>query len=123
MSKSIQNLTIIKEYNDLMKNTDDFIIQLMNILLNKKVLEISKKSELPMEVFFFPKSQIPKFSQKLYKQIQSIKNKTTQYPTKSMIIENINELIKQTNPIVYKVIKDKQIDVYKKVKFDESLYF
>jgi len=119
----MENYIIIKQYNDLMKNTDTFIIELMNILVNKKVLEMSKKSELPIEVFFFPKKQIPEFSRKLYEQIQSIKKGKTKLPDQSVIVENINELIKQTNPIVYKVIKDKKIDVYKMIKFDESLYF
>jgi hypothetical protein len=123
MSKAMENYIIIKQYNDLMKNTDTFIIELMNILVNKKVLEMSKKSELPIEVFFFPKKQIPEFSRKLYEQIQSIKKGKTKLPDQSVIVENINELIKQTNPIVYKVIKDKKIDVYKMIKFDESLYF
>lgn len=119
----INRALIIKTYNDLMKNSNEFIIELMNARLNNKVLELSKKSELPVEVLFFPSSQLSQFSVELYKKVQKRKKMSTKLPEKSDITINVIELFKKMDPILYKVIIDKKIDVYKHLNFNTSLYF
>lgn len=114
---------IINAYENLMRNSDEFIIQVMNSKLNNQVLKLSKKSEIPVEVLFFPSSQIPAFSVQLYKQIQKINKKTMQLPPKIFILSNVLGLLKKMDPILYKVILDKKIDVYKHLSFNNSLYF
>lgn len=120
---AINKTLIIKTYNDLIKNSNEFIIELMNARLNNKVLELSKKSELPVEVLFFPSSQLSQFSVELYKKVQKRKKMSTKLPEKSDITINVIELLKKMDPILYKVILDKKIDVYKHLNFNTSLYF
>lgn len=123
MTSRMNKTLIINAYENLMRNSDEFIIQVMNSKLNNEVLKLSKKSEIPVEVLFFPSSQIPAFSVQLYKQIQKINKKTMQLPPKIFILSNVLGLLKKMDPILYKVILDKKIDVYKHLSFNNSLYF
>ena len=123
MTSRMNKTLIINAYENLMRNSDEFIIQVMNSKLNNQVLKLSKKSEIPVEVLFFPSSQIPAFSVQLYKQIQKINKKTMQLPPKIFILSNVLGLLKKMDPILYKVILDKKIDVYKHLSFNNSLYF
>ena len=124
MNKELASkVAIIKQYNDLMSNTDDFIIQFMNILLNKKVLELSKNYDSPIEVLYFPSYQLPLFSINLFKQINKLRKIPSKLPEKKQITSNVLYLLRQINPILYKVLLDKNIDIYKSIQFDNQLFF
>ena len=118
--KTMQDKITINYYEQLKSNSDEFIIEMMNTLLNRHVAELAKDVEFPLEMTLFPRSTIPKSTQIFFKNVQKAKGMSTKFPEKKIILKNVEELLKQINPVLYKVVKDKKIDIYKNLKYNKS---
>jgi hypothetical protein len=114
---------IIKIYQDYMSKTRKQIVDLFNEHVNDVVVKYSKNVDFPIEVEYFPAKQLPKLSIELYKQILKAKGLDNRPPNKIFLSHNLNELLKSTAPILFKVMVDKKIVPVDQIRFKESLYY
>ena len=78
--KTMQDKITINYYEQLKSNSDEFIIEMMNTLLNRHVAELAKDVEFQLEMTLFPRSTIPKSTQIFFKNVQKAKGMSTKFP-------------------------------------------